>query len=250
MVGITTAAPGGTKLQPNPETIAVPNWRDRKKYLWLLGAIVPVNVFISWCAVQVTGVAVFWWWGSIVAFGIVPVLDHLVGPDLDNPPDSALARLERDPFYRWATYLYLPIQYLSLLLACWLWSGGGWVEMSLIDDVGLMVTVGGIGGISISTAHELGHKRARAEQQLQRGQRLRADVLRTLLRRAQPRPPCARRHPARPGGLGTGRERLVSSFRDRSSGTGVRSAWNLESRRLTREMHRWWRWCLFAERRA
>lgn len=153
-------------MPPNPATIAVPNWRDRKKYLWLLGAIVPVNVFISWCAVQLTGVAVFWWWGSIVAFGIVPVLDHLVGPDLDNPPDSALTWLENDRFYRWATYLYLPHQYLSVVFACWLWAGGGWLTMTFIDKLGLMATVGVVGGIAINAAHELGHKRELAEQRL------------------------------------------------------------------------------------
>ena len=143
-------SPGEYEMQPNPETIAGPNWRDPKKYLWLLGAIVPVNVFISWCAVQVTGVAVFWWWGSIAAFGIVPVLDHLVRPDLDNPPDSALTWLENDRFYRWATYLYLPNQYLSLVFACWLWAGGGWLTMTFIDKLGLMATVGIVGGIAIN----------------------------------------------------------------------------------------------------
>jgi alkane 1-monooxygenase len=113
-----------------------------------------------------TGLGVFWWSGPILTFVIVPILDHVVGTDSENPPDSALAWLETDPFYRWATYLYLPIQYLSLLLACWLWTGGGRVEMHTIDKLGLMVTVGGIGGVAISTAHELGHKRAQVEQRL------------------------------------------------------------------------------------
>lgn len=141
-------------------------WHDPKRYLWLLGLIVPTLVASSWIAAYATGFAVFWWSGLILAFGIIPVLDEVVGADVDNPPDSALARLENDRFYRWATYLYLPLQYLSLMLACWLWSGGGGVTMSRIDAAGLMVTVGGIGGIAISTAHELGHKRVRAEQRL------------------------------------------------------------------------------------
>jgi alkane 1-monooxygenase len=146
--------------------VSVPTWRDRKRYLWLLGAMVPVGVFISWFAVQVTGVAVFWWLGPIVAFGIVPVFDHVVGSDLDNPPGSALAWLEDDRFYRWATYLYLPNQYLSIVFACWLWSGGGWLTMTFVDKLGLTATVGIIGGIAINAAHELGHKRELAEHRL------------------------------------------------------------------------------------
>ena len=144
----------------------VARWSDPKRYLWLLGLVAPALVASSWLAVRTTELGVFWWSGPILTFGIIPVLDYLVGADAENPPDSALARLENDPFYRWATYLYLPIQYLSLVLACWIWSGGGWVSMELVDKLGLMVTVGGIGGIAISTAHELGHKRARTEQRL------------------------------------------------------------------------------------
>jgi alkane 1-monooxygenase len=62
--------------------------------------------------------------------------------------------------------LYLPIQYLSLLLACWVWTGGGWVTTDDVDKLGLMLTVGGVGGIAINVAHELGHKRARTEKWL------------------------------------------------------------------------------------
>ena len=214
--------------------LTMPCWRDRKRYMWLLGLVVPALVVSSWLAVLATGLGVFWWAGPILTFVIIPILDYAVGADADNPPDSALARLERDPFYRWATYLYLPLQYLSLLLACWLWSGGGWVEMSLIDKVGLMVTVGGIGGISISTAHELGHKRARAEQRLSKvalaqtcyGHFFVAHNRGHHVHVATPRDPASSR-------LGES----LWFFIPRSVFGNIRSAWNLESRRLTR-LHR------------
>jgi alkane 1-monooxygenase len=141
-------------------------WRDPKRYLWLLGSVVPALVFESWFLVQVTGWQAFWWFGPILAFAVIPVLDHLVGDDADNPPDRALTWLESDRFYRWVTYLYLPGQYLSLVFACWLWAGGGWVTMTAVDKIGLMATVGIIGGVAISAAHELGHRRARLERRL------------------------------------------------------------------------------------
>nr|QPA35665.1 alkane 1-monooxygenase [Mycolicibacterium mageritense] len=142
------------------------HWRDPKKYLWILGATVPCLAPISWIVVAVTDLRWFWWLCPILAFVVVPALDHLVGRDGSNPPDSAYVELGRDRFYRWATYLYLPNQYLSLVLACWLWSGGGWLRMSLSDKVGLMVTMGVIGGVGINAAHELGHKHERLEQRL------------------------------------------------------------------------------------
>jgi alkane 1-monooxygenase len=153
-------------LPTENETVVVPSWRDRKRYLWLLGLLIPALVALIWVVVQATGLAVFWWAGPILMFAIIPALDYIVGSDTDNPPDSALAWLQNDPFYRWATYLYLPTQYMSIVLACWVWSDGGGIQTSFIDKLGLMLTVGGIGGIAINTAHELGHKRARAEKWL------------------------------------------------------------------------------------
>lgn len=149
---------------PHPPT--GPPWRDPKRYLWLLGSVVPCLVFESWFLVQVTGLSLFWWFGPILAFAVIPALDHAVGEDSENPPDRALTWLESDRFYRWVTYLYLPFQYLSLIFASWLWAGGGWVTLTTLDKVGLMATVGIIGGVSISAAHELGHRRAGLERTL------------------------------------------------------------------------------------
>ena len=142
------------------------SWKDPKRYLWLLGAVVPGLVAASWLVVWATGLGEFWWAGPILAFGVIPVLDHMIGPDADNPPDSALAWLENDRMYRWATYLYLPNQYGSVLLACWLWSGGGWLTMGFADKLGLMATTGLIGGLAINAAHELGHTRVQTERRL------------------------------------------------------------------------------------
>ena len=85
--------------------------------------------------------------------------------DARNPPDSVIKWLEQDRYYRWCTYAFIPIQYAGLLLACWLWSSG---KLSIVEDVGLALTVGMVSGIAINTAHELGHKRASLERWLSR----------------------------------------------------------------------------------
>lgn len=136
-----------------------------RRYIFLLPAFIPCAVFASWALVRLTGIGLFWWLAPIAAFGVVPVLDRVIGSRPATEPTDTDA-LERDPIYRWVTYLYLPAQYLSVIFACWLWSGGGWLMMSLADKAGLLVTVGIIGGVAINVAHELGHKRASIERRL------------------------------------------------------------------------------------
>jgi alkane 1-monooxygenase len=101
----------------------------------------------------------------MLVFLVFPPLDLALGMDARNPPDGVIKWLEQDRYYRWCTYLYLPIQYAGLVFACWLWSHG---HLSGVDKVGLALTVAMVSGIAINTAHELGHKRASLERWLSR----------------------------------------------------------------------------------
>jgi alkane 1-monooxygenase len=151
---------------PGDEALAAPvRWRDPKRYAWLLGLIIPTLPFLSWGLVQATGLGVFWYYGPFLVFAIFPVLDLLIGMDSMNPPDSVIKWLEADRYYRWCTYLFIPIQYAGLVFACWLWSSG---KLSTVDDIGLALTVAMVSGIAINTAHELGHKRDSLERWLSR----------------------------------------------------------------------------------
>lgn len=194
---------------------------------------------MSWAATALTGSGVFWWSGPLLMFVVIPVLDFLVGPDADNPPDSALARLEDDRYYRWATYGYLPAQYVSLVLACWLWTGGGGVSMSELDKVGLMLTVGGIAGVAINIAHELGHQRARSERWLSKVALAQTGYGHFFVehnrghhaRVATPEDPASSR-------LGES----LYAFQFRSFWGSLHSAWRIERRRLARRGKRAWSW--------
>jgi alkane 1-monooxygenase len=145
------------------QPVARAMWRDPKRYLWLLGLIVPTLPFLAWGLVHATGLSIFWFYGPFLVFVVFPVLDLLTGMDSTNPPDSVIKWLEQDRYYRWCTYLFLPIQYAGLIFACWLWSSG---QLSTLDDIGLALTVGMVSGIAINTAHELGHKRDDLERWL------------------------------------------------------------------------------------
>ncbi len=152
-------------MSADPIAVTARPWRDPKRYLWLLGLLIPTLPFLAWGLVHATGLGVLWFYGPMLVFGIFPPLDLALGLDARNPPDSVIKWLEQDRYYRWCTYLYLPIQYAGLVFACWLWSHG---HLSGIDRIGLALTVAMVSGIAINTAHELGHKRASIERWLSR----------------------------------------------------------------------------------
>ncbi|WP_397195934.1 fatty acid desaturase [Nocardioides rotundus] len=144
-------------------------WTDKKRYLWLIGLVVPSLAFLAFGLHQATGWGVWLWIGPIVILGIVPAIDLVAGLDRSNPPDEVIEQLEKDRYYRWITYLFLPIQYVGFVGALvWLarpeWLGVA--ELATWEKVGLAVSIGCIGGIGINTAHELGHKRESHERWL------------------------------------------------------------------------------------
>src|SRR3954454_16369332 len=144
-------------------------WKDNKRYLWLIGLVVPSLAFIAFGMFHLTRWSAWLWLGPIVILVIVPAIDLFAGLDRSNPPDDVIERLEQDNYYRWITYVFLPIQYIGFLGAfIWIakpeWLGVG--ELSTIDKVGIAISIGAIGGIGINTAHELGHKKESHERWL------------------------------------------------------------------------------------
>jgi alkane 1-monooxygenase len=166
--GASVADANGSPADPTALSrgpLSPATWRDPKRYAWLLGLVVPTLPFLAYGLVELTGLGVFWFYGPFLVFVIFPVADLLIGLDAANPPDSVIKWLEQDRYYRWCTYLFLPIQYAGLTFACWLWSNG---DLSTVDGIGLALTVGMVSGIAINTAHELGHKRDSLERWLSR----------------------------------------------------------------------------------
>ncbi|HEX6877503.1 MAG TPA: alkane 1-monooxygenase [Nocardioidaceae bacterium] len=136
-------------------------WRDGKRYLWIMGAVMPLVPFAAWGLVVATGLDLFWWFGPVFVFGIIPLVDLMTGLDRNNPPDEVIERLENDKYYRWVTYAFIPIQYLSLVWGAWMLSRG---DLAVADKVGLSLGIGMVAGIAINTAHELGHKKEEHER--------------------------------------------------------------------------------------
>lgn len=130
-------------------------WRDSKRYLWMLGIVVPLIPIVSALMVWATGSE--WWlfFTPIFVYGILPILDKVVGNDPHNPPEAVVKELSQDKYYRYCVYAYIPIQYLILIGGAYAVASGmlGWVGI-----IGATISVGMIGAVAFNTAHELGHQ--------------------------------------------------------------------------------------------
>ncbi|MEZ0579048.1 fatty acid desaturase [Nocardioides sp. MH1] len=137
------------------------NWKDKKRYLWILGLVVPVLPLVGLSLLQGTGWGGFLWITPVAFFVVIPLLDLVTGYDDTNPPDEVIEALENDRYYRWVTYLYLPVQYAGFVLAMWYLATA---DLSVADKVGMAISIGTVAGVAINTAHELGHKKESHER--------------------------------------------------------------------------------------
>ncbi|WP_208722109.1 alkane 1-monooxygenase [Rhodococcus qingshengii] len=149
-------------LHPESGRIAH-TWWDRKRYWWPLGLLIPASPFLSWILVEHLHLGLFWATGAWILLLVVPVVDLVAGPDGQSPPDSVIAALQNDRYYRWCTYLFVPLQYAGLVFAAWCWS---YAPMATGEKIALAMTVGVVAGVGINAAHELGHKSDNLERRL------------------------------------------------------------------------------------
>ncbi|MGN2636210.1 alkane 1-monooxygenase [Nocardia takedensis] len=207
---------------------------DPKRHLWVLGLIAPACALLPSQLVLHTDLEIFWWIGPIIVLVVIPVLDVLVGEDGTNPRDEDYEVLSNDRYYRWCTYLFLPIQLIGLVIAAAMWAGD---DLSVVDKLGLAATLGFVSGIGINAAHELGHRVESLERWLAKIALAQSGYGHFFVehnrghhaRVATPEDPASAR-------LGE----TLWEFLPRSVVGGFRSAVTLERLRLARQGRRWW----------
>jgi len=138
-------------------------WTDTKRYWWMLGALTMTLPILAAQQALATGWPIFWWFGPIFVFGVIPLLDVLIGADKHNPPESIVPTLERQRYYRYIVYLATAIAYVSFGWALWIVTTR---SLAWYDYMGFALSLGTATGVSINTAHELGHKTDRFERWL------------------------------------------------------------------------------------
>lgn len=133
-----------------------------KKYSYLI-AVVPLALPpLFLVAGQATGLVNLFAWGMpVVMFGLIPVLDLLLGKDGLNPDEQAdVPRMNSEAFYRVITLGWV-VGFAVLLVWSMLELASG--TFSLVGGIGWVVSIGIIGGLGINVAHELVHKDAKLE---------------------------------------------------------------------------------------
>ena len=233
-------------------SIQVDQWRDRKRYLWLMGLIAPTALFVMLPIVWAFNNAgwhvaaqIPFWIGPILLYILLPALDLRFGPDGQNPPDAVMERLENDRYYRRCTYAYIPFQYASVIFGAYLFTASdltwlGFADgLNWITKIGLALSVGVLGGVGINTAHELGHKKDSLERWLSK-----ITLAQTCyghfyvehnrghhVRVATPEDPASARF-----------GETLWGFLPRSLFGSLRSSWELEAQRLRRQSKSPWHW--------
>jgi alkane 1-monooxygenase len=152
-----------TATRPAVEQDPTTAWHDPKRWMWIIALMVPVLLFAGIGAWHKTGHESFFWYTPAFVFVIVPILDVVTGRDDSNPPEVAVPRLQAIKSYRWFVFAYIPLQFGGLVLAAYEWHHA---NLSILGQIGLVLSAGTVGGIGINTAHELGHKREELERWL------------------------------------------------------------------------------------
>ena len=141
------------------------SYRDGKRWGWALSVVWPLLPFVGLAAHHFTGMEIALGLPLLITYGLMPLLDALIGEDENNPPEAVVPQLEADRYYRWLTWATVPLHYIVLIGCAW-WAGThdlSWWALGLLAYV-----AGADAGLGLNTAHELGHKHNPLEQWLAR----------------------------------------------------------------------------------
>ncbi len=117
-------------------------------------------------ALVITGFYAGGFWNLLTlgfVFIIITTVDHLAGVDTDNNSEPEAKLIGEEFYYRFITYAWTFVQVAFVSWACYVISFGK--LHSFIEWFGFVVGVSLVtGGIGITVAHELGHKKSNLEQ--------------------------------------------------------------------------------------
>lgn len=146
-----------TQLSVNREATRRRILLTLKKYSYLIAMVPLVLPPLLLAAGHATDLVNLFSWGvPVVVFGIIPVLDMLLGKDSLNPDEETdVPRMVGERFYKAITLGWVA-GFAALLVWSMLELASG--TFSLIGSIGWIVSIGIVGGLGINVAHELIHK--------------------------------------------------------------------------------------------
>lgn len=172
-----------------------------------------------------------YWLTVLFVFVLIPLLDELIGRDAENVSEASVLRLSEERYFRFVLICWTVFQFGFLIWAAyWVSAQTDWTPLGFMGfSLSVALSTGGIG---ITAAHELGHKRTRLEQLAAQGLLMTVGYMHFFIEHnlghhvwvATPKDPATAR-----------RNQHVYAFWWQSVTGGWKSAWKLEKTRLNRK---------------
>src|SRR5688572_8195084 len=106
-----------------------------------------------------------WWNYLAIFFGfiLIPLIDQQIGIDTSNPTESEAKIKGEEFYYRFVTYVWTYVQIAFVVWGCY--AVGTGVINTPFEWIGFTISFALVtGGIGITVAHELGHKKSSLER--------------------------------------------------------------------------------------
>lgn len=98
----------------------------------------------------------------VFIFIILPLMDVVVGRDTTNIPKNEVKSVSNDIYYRLITYCWTYFQFAFIIWAAWVVTT---YSLTIFEWIIFTIAVAlSTGGVGITVAHELGHKKSKLER--------------------------------------------------------------------------------------
>lgn len=128
-----------------------------RKFAYLAAYLVPL--------LAVVGYALGGWFNLLTPlfiFGMIPLLDLLVGPVPTNLDEQGYKQRKDERWFRWVTWAFVPLNFALVIWAAYAFAQQA---MQPYEAILFVISIGLVsGGVGITIAHELGHRAEKFEQ--------------------------------------------------------------------------------------
>ena len=73
------------------------HYQDRKRAWWAMSVVYPLMPLLGLWAHHASGLQIALGLPILISYGLLPLLDALIGEDSNNPPEAVVPQLEADP---------------------------------------------------------------------------------------------------------------------------------------------------------
>ncbi|MEM1377535.1 MAG: alkane 1-monooxygenase [Pseudomonadota bacterium] len=134
---------------------------DKKRWLWVLSTMTPAVPTLGALIMLYTGNLAWAAFPLLFYFAFIPIVDSLIGEDMNNPPEAIVEQMAEDQHYRRLLFVAAFVLWANFLAIAFII---GTYALPLWAAALLTVSAGVASGSGLTVAHELGHKTNRVDQ--------------------------------------------------------------------------------------